>query len=142
MENDFSTFVTQNYSLFALLGVIVIFIIGSEFRQVAAGIKEVSPAEATRLLNHDDAVLVDVRDINEHSQGHIGQDVHVPLAELSGRITELEAYKSRPVIAYCRSGHRSRSACAKLRKQGFATVYNLAGGILAWENAHLPITRK
>lgn len=142
MENDFNTFVIQNYSLFALLGVVLILIVGSEFRRATAGFKDISPAEATRMLNHDDAVLVDVRDVNEHSQGHIGQDVHVPLGELPKRVGELEAYKERPVIAYCRSGHRSRTACAQLRKQGFTTVYNLAGGIMAWESAHLPTTRK
>jgi rhodanese-related sulfurtransferase len=42
---------------------------------------------------------------------------------------------------YCRSGNRSTGYCSSLRKQGFETVYNLKGGVLAWERAELPLTR-
>lgn len=142
MQADFSTFVAQNYSLFALLGVIIVMIAVTEFRRATAGFREITPTEATRLLSHEQAVILDVREPKEHSQGHIVDDLFVPLAELEGRMAELDRYKEQPLIVYCRSGHRSRSACAKLAKRGFTRLYNLAGGILAWENAHLPVSRK
>ena len=50
-----------------------------------------------------------------------------------------EKYKDKPVIVVCRSGSRSASGCAMLKKQGFDQVYNLRGGLMAWKNANLPI---
>ena len=91
------------------------------------------------LVNEQDAVFLDVREPTEVAAGRIGEADHIPLSALSKRMGELEGIKARPVIAYCRSGSRSMSACGQLRKAGFESVYNLAGGILAWQNADLPI---
>jgi rhodanese-related sulfurtransferase len=66
--------------------------------------------------------------------------VHVPLGQLA-KHAELGKYKNRPVIAICRSGMRSGRACSVLRKNGFEQVYNLAGGISAWERANMPMEK-
>lgn len=102
----------------------------------------VGPFEATKLLNHEDALLLDIRPVGEFSQGHIVNCKHLPMSELSNRLGELDKYRDKPVVAYCRSGSRSTAACDLLSKQGFNQVFNLKGGILAWENANLPVTRK
>ena len=104
--------------------------------------KAAGPFEATKLLNHEDGLLVDIRPVGEFGQGHIVGCKHLPMGELKSRLGELEKHKDRPVIAYCRSGSRSAAACDLLTKQGFTQVYNLQGGIMAWENANLPVTRK
>ena len=64
------------------------------------------------------------------------------MKQLPQRVAELEKLKSRPVIAYCRSGSRSGGAGSILKKNGFETVYNLGGGIMAWQNANLPLNKK
>lgn len=105
-----------------------------------SGVREVGTLEATQLINHQNAVVLDVREDSEFYSGHIPHSVHVPLGQLA-KHAELEKYKSRPVIAICRSGMRSGRACGVLRKNGFEQVYNLAGGITAWERANMPMEK-
>ncbi len=102
----------------------------------------VSPAEATQLMNRENAVVVDVRDAGEVKEGRIPNARHIVLGELGQRLGELEKFKDKPVIVCCRSGSRSANGAAVLRKAGFSRVYNLAGGLAAWEQAGQPITRK
>ncbi len=106
------------------------------------GYKNVEPLEATRMINHDNAIVVDVREDKEFKEGHIINAIHVPLKSLQPRISDLEKHKGKPILVYCRSGNRSGTACAKLHKLGFENVFNVGGGIMAWQNASLPLTRK
>lgn len=106
-----------------------------------AGISQVNTLEATRLIN-DDAMVLDVREDSEWSVGHIPNARHIPLGKLSGRVSELEKFKDKAIVINCRSGHRSARACSMLKKSGFENVHNLAGGIIAWEQANLPISKK
>lgn len=94
------------------------------------------------MINHDDAVVIDVREVNEYSDGHIINSLHIPLSNLNTRISELKKHKANKVIVACRSGHRSANACANLRKAGFEQVFNLSGGVMAWEKANLPLIKK
>lgn len=113
----------------------------SFFGNRLSGINQVNTFEATRLMN-DDALMLDVREDSEWAIGHIPDAKHIPLGKLSSRINELEKFKTKPIVINCRSGHRSARACAMLKKAGFENVHNLAGGITAWEQASLPITKK
>ena len=106
------------------------------------GGRGITPAQATALINRDDAVVVDVREAGEFAAGHLINARHIPLAELEKRIGELEKFKDKPVILNCQSGSRSGAACTILRKAGFTSVHNLEGGIGAWEQAGMPISRK
>lgn len=107
-----------------------------------SGISQVNTQEAVSLINHEDALVLDVREDSEWTVGHIPDARHIPLGKLSGRVAELEKFKDKPIVINCRSGHRSNRACAMLKKSGFERVHNLAGGIIAWEKSNLPITRK
>lgn len=104
--------------------------------------KSVGTTDATRLINHEDALILDIRPNNEYSDGHIVNCKHVPMSELSKRLGDLEKYRDKPIIAYCRSGSRSVAACQLLTKEGFEKVYNLSGGIMAWESANLPVSKR
>lgn len=103
---------------------------------------QLSAIEATLLINREDAAVIDVRDLGEYTQGHIPNARHIPLAELPKRTVELEKLKERPVILCCASGMRSASAASKLRKEGFDKLFNLRGGMLEWEKAGQPVSRK
>jgi rhodanese-related sulfurtransferase len=125
--------------LFLALGVIL----GLLTYNLLVGNKgSVDPMTATAKINHEDAVVVDVRPAADFSNGHIINAINIPMNGFSKQIGLLEKYKSQPVIISCRSGSQSSHACGQLRKQGFTEVYNLRGGLLAWQNANLPITRK
>lgn len=106
------------------------------------GAQGVSPAEATLKMNREDAVIVDVRETGEWSSGHIAGARHIALGQFDKRLSELDKFKSRPIIVCCASGNRSSSACKQLKKAGFEKVYNLNGGISAWLEANLPVTTK
>lgn len=140
--DQFFAFVAAHWQLFAALAVILAMIVYSYAGHSLRGYKSASPMEATQLLNREDALLLDVREDNEFKQGHIMGARHVPLRLLSERLKDLEAYRERPVIVSCRSGQRSARAATTLKKHGFNRVYNLAGGVMAWQDANLPLSRK
>lgn len=105
------------------------------------GRKQVGTVEAVQKINHNDALVLDVREPAETAQGHIAKAKLIPLGELSGRLSELEKFKNKPIIVACRSGNRSARACGILMKQGFNDVYNLTGGMTAWTQANLPVEK-
>lgn len=120
--------------LFALLATLA----AGEIRQRLNGVTDVEPQAATRMLNSQDAILVDMRTDKDYEAGHIVNALHLPAQD---NLSALEKYRDRPVIVYCNSGQRSIGLCRKLRNQGFESVYNLRGGILSWQKADLPLVR-
>ena len=103
---------------------------------------EVGTLAAVQLINHQDALVLDVREDVEYDAGHIADARHIPVGKIEGRLQELEKFKSKPIVVVCRSGMRSNRACSVLRKHGFTDVRNLAGGINAWQQASLPVVKK
>tara|TARA_B100000676_G_C17803421_1_gene693441 strand:- start:63 stop:491 length:429 start_codon:yes stop_codon:yes gene_type:complete len=101
----------------------------------------IGPLEACTKINHENAFILDVRSMSEFKDGHIINSENIPMNSLTSSFKALEKYKSTPVIAVCRSGSRSGSACVTLHKNGFEKVFNLKGGIIAWESSNLPIKK-
>lgn len=139
--SQFIEFATNHWDLFLALAIILFMMFSGSLTSRMRGFREIGPAESVQLINHNDAVMVDVREDSEYKDGHILDSIHIPLGKLGERIGELEKFREKPIIVSCRSGHRSASACAKLRKHGFETIYNLKGGVLAWQNAGLPLQK-
>jgi rhodanese-related sulfurtransferase len=106
------------------------------------GKNAVDASTATAMINHEDALVLDVRSMAEFKDGHIVNAINIPINSLGSNLKQLEKHRNRPVVAVCRSGSRSGAACNVLRKNGFDNVKNLRGGMLAWENASLPVKRK
>ena len=133
-------FVQDNWMLVSLAvvsgGMLAWSFLGSRL----SGIEQADTLKATRLFN-DDALILDVREDKEYAAGHIPKAKHIPLGNLNSRIKELDKYKNKPILVNCRSGQRSTRACGILKKAGFETVFNLSGGITAWERANLPIDK-
>jgi rhodanese-related sulfurtransferase/rubrerythrin len=97
-------------------------------------VKSLSPEEAREFMaarRAGDYQLLDVRQPSEYEQGHISGAQLIPVKQLPERVGELNPEK--PVLAYCAVGGRSRAAAQLLSGQGFGEVYNLSGGIKAWE---------
>jgi rhodanese-related sulfurtransferase len=138
--HQFVSFVQRHWELFAGLFVVSSLLVYTELGARRLGVKRAGPHAATVLINHENAWVLDVREESEFKGGHIVDSVHIPLSQLQSRMTELGRYNGRPVIVGCRSGHRASRAGGMLRKQGFEAVYTLEGGLLAWENANLPLT--
>lgn len=105
------------------------------------GVKEVDAAEALQLINHKNAIILDVREESEYKSGHLLNAKWIPLGKLVSRIGELERYREQSIVVVCRSGQRSASACVALGKQGFAQAYNLSGGVMGWQKSNLPLEK-
>lgn len=135
-------FVTNHWALSLAFVAISALIVFTEVRRRLYGVPQLGPHAATLAMNADDNMVLDVREDSEFKHGHIANAVHIPLSKLKQRMNELDKYRGHTVVTYCRTGHRSNSAAALLRKQGFEKVHNLAGGITAWQNANLPVTKK
>ncbi len=131
-------FILQNIWLVLLAVVSGLMLVWPSVSGRLSGVKQVGPQEAVMLFNHQDALVLDVREDSEYRDGHIPKARHIPLRQLKEHLKDLEKRKDRPIVAVCRSGNRSAHACRMLRQAGFEKVHNLAGGMLAWEQAGLP----
>ncbi len=112
------------------------------FQGRSHGVKKVNPSDATRLINSEDAVVIDLRSDNEFKQGHILNSLHVPQNYLADQMSKLEKHRERPIITTCKTGNESARAGGVLVRRGFQKVYSLNGGILAWQAANLPLVRE
>ena len=110
-------------------------------RRGAAG-PTVNTLEATQMMNRNDALVIDLRAPDEFAGGHVLGARNIPIADLARRAADLEKHKAKPVIVYSADANRASSAVAMLRKAGFASVHNLAGGFGAWQQAGLPVEKK
>ena len=95
-----------------------------------------SPDEVSRLHGDGAIQLIDVRAPHEHDAGHIEGTTLIELSEISARAGEID--RERPVVFYCRSGGRSAMATEAFAQAGY-DAHNMAGGMLAWHAAGLPI---
>ncbi|HUL44844.1 MAG TPA: rhodanese-like domain-containing protein [Bacteroidota bacterium] len=125
-------------SLILILGAVVILLtLAVRLSLRKRSMMQVHPRELTaEEIKHGSLVLLDVRTVREHREGHIRGSVHIPLHELRDRLKELERYRERRILCYCQSGSRSISAALLLKKKGF-TVANLSGGISEWNYQQL-----
>ena len=109
-------------------------------------IQEIKPAALFNLSGESGGglTIVDVREPDEYAAVHAPVGANHPLSALSrGELGSLTSVRrDEPLYLLCRSGQRSLRACALLRKQGFITVFNVAGGILAWVAEGLPVVRE
>jgi rhodanese-related sulfurtransferase len=138
---EFIGFVTRNWLLvlvFVLSGAMLLYPLAS--RRFSAG-REIGTLDATRLLNKDNPLVLDVREANEFEGGRLPNAVHIPLSQLKDRAGEIAKYVSRPVIVYCSRGVRASNAIAALSRLGFKEVQSLRGGFRAWKDAGLPVTK-
>jgi len=134
-------FITSNILPVTIAVISGIMLLWSFFGNRFRGIKEVNTSDALQLINHKDAIVLDVRERSEYDAGHVLNAKFIPLGKLKERMGELEKYRDQPIVVVCRSGNRSGTACFLLAKQGFSQAYNLAGGILAWQKSQLPLEK-
>lgn len=127
--------------LVALFVAIVVMLVGNEVARHLRKYREVSPTQATQLINREDAVVLDVRSMNEFQEGHIGGARNVPFDALEKHRAQLDKLADRPVIVCCTAGARSPKAAGWLTAHGFESVYLLAGGIRAWQSENLPLVK-
>ena len=88
--------------------------------------------DAVNLVDNSEYYFLDVRTMSEHADGAIPNTDCIPLQEIGQRLSELNDYKNKKIIVYCRSGNRSGKATKILKENGFDAV-NLIGGMNSWK---------
>ena len=107
----------------------------------SASASGISPNEAVQCMNREKGVVIDVSTKEEFSASHIKTSVSVPLEELETRLQAVAKNKSVPLIMVCESGIRSKRAQAVAQKLGYEKVHSLQGGLKAWKEANLPVSK-
>lgn len=106
----------------------------SQFFKTSKNIKNISASALKQLIKAEENLqIIDVRTKAEHRQNSISNATNIDVfsSDFEQRC-QSEFDTSRPVLLYCRSGHRSMNAAKKLETVGFEDVYNLKGGMIAW----------
>lgn len=124
-----------------LVGIFVVLVIVFLINEGKRGGASVSTTQLVSLVNRDNAIILDIRDKADFSKGHIVEAKNMPYATVDQRISELKAYKQRPIIIVCKMGQTATSIGKKLKEQGFEDVRRLSGGMAEWSAANLPVVK-
>jgi rhodanese-related sulfurtransferase len=116
-------------------------LVANEVSRYTRGFKSLTPAELTRLINQENALVVDVSPINDFEKGHIVGSRHVAMSQFDPENKSLAKVREHPVAVVCRNGTQSGQAAKRLVKAGFTRVCVLDGGIAAWQQAEMPLAR-
>jgi rhodanese-related sulfurtransferase len=135
-------FISNHLFLVSLLISLLMLLIWNLYGGVLSGVKQIIPAELTRLINHEKAIVVDVRSVEDYKNSHILNALNIPDAELEDRKKELDKYTKQPVIFYCGSGAVSARMARTFLSQGFEQVFCLKGGLPSWTGANLPLSKQ
>ncbi|MFT4045789.1 MAG: rhodanese-like domain-containing protein [Solimonas sp.] len=139
---QFLEFFHAHVWLFVAFGVVLAALIANEAHGSLTGGKRLSAPEAVRLINDRDPLIVDIRPLADYKRGHLLGAFHAPANKFDECLGQLARDKARPVLVYCALGANSGAIVDKLRRNGFAEVYPLRGGVNAWSMANLPLTTK
>lgn len=112
--------------------------IGTQVNTQGGTYTDITPVELQKMLGHKDFTFVNV---HIPFEGSIAQtDVSIPYDQIAGQLDKLPVDRSAKIVLYCRSGRMSTEAVQVLVKQGYTNVFQLAGGMIAWEKAGYPIS--
>ncbi len=133
-------FIARHWLLVAAFAIIIILLIIEEIRNKQGG-NRLSPQGAIQLINHERAVVIDLRSKEAFNSGHIVNALHIPQAELASNLDKIRKYQDKPVILLGDTG-QPLTLVTQLRKKGYTKVFTLAGGLQAWKTAGLPLESK
>ena len=134
---DWFVFVSEQWVLVSLLAILVSALIVVERKR--AGV-QLSFHDATRLINGDTAVLVDLRESKDFSAGHIVDALNIPFAKLKDRAIELDKFKGKTVILVDKMGQQTGAGVKILSELGHDCA-RLQGGMMEWQNQNLPVVK-
>jgi len=130
-------------AVFTLCALLALFVV-LERRSAGDG-DEITPEALQARLGQGDTTLflLDVRTPEEYlsETGHLENSLLIPVQQLKTRMAELEPYRGKTIVAYCRTGRRSAQAADMLRGEGFSAL-NMTGGIASWNQKMLPVARE
>jgi rhodanese-related sulfurtransferase len=143
--NDFlhklPTFLGNHLALVALFLVILIALVALELGRLLRKYKELTPAGLTLLINRENPLLVDLSARADFEKMHVPGARHVLPSQFDPEHKDLAKARELPVVVMDKDGRSIDKAAQRLVKAGFAHVYTLGGGVIAWQQAQLPVAK-
>ena len=112
------------------------------YSEMNKGGKKIEPNELTRLVNKENAILIDLRKKEDYEDGHIMTALNYPHQEFDNHKYKLDKFKERPIILVCDMGRNSANIGEKLKKAEFKRTFRLNGGMMTWMQENLPVIQK
>lgn len=137
---DIVSFIQYHLMLSLMFITVLILLLILEILKIKRAVNQLSPLQAVQFMNHQKAVVVDVRPAEAFASGHIVGAISLPLAKLSEKMKKLEKFKAQPLILIYSTHAECSRAATLLLQQGF-TVRILAGGLQAWKEAQMPLVK-
>jgi rhodanese-related sulfurtransferase len=131
-------FLVQQWHLAGALAVAVVLLVIHESRR---GGTSITPQQLSRLINDQQAAVIDLREPAEFRKGHIVDAINIPYAKVDERWDELEKLRDKPLILVCKMGQFSSAIGKRLLAKKFPHIYRLGGGLTEWQSAQLPLVK-
>lgn len=121
---------------------LLVAVLFTTFKGLTSKVKVITRGEATRLINKEEAVIVDLRQRDDFRKGHIAGSVNLLPTEIkANNLGELEKHKDKPIIVVDGSGMQAQEPATALNKAGFERVFVLKEGVAGWSGENLPLVR-
>ncbi len=131
----------MNHQVLSMAFVVAFFLVFLvEFIRSRRAIYFASPAEAINLINHKNAVVIDMRSTEHYRSGHIINALSTPETELRKKPEQLTKFKNKPILLVCETGAASKKLATLLLNQNY-DVYAVRGGLMAWRQANMPLVK-
>lgn len=134
-------FIGNHLALVALFVVLLLAIIATQVMMLFRKYKELTPAGLTLLINRESPLMVDLSAYADYEKAHVPGSRHVAMSQFDPEQKDLAKAKDLPVVLIDKDGRTTAKAAQRLVKAGFAKVYVLGGGVLAWQQAQLPVAK-
>ena len=134
-------FVGNHLALAALFVVLLLALIVMQLMEMFSKVQALTPAGLTQLINRESPLLIDISPRDAFEKAHIPGARHVAMSQFDPENKNLASAKELPVVVICRSGQTASTAAQRLVKAGFTRVHTLGGGMLAWQEAQLPVAK-
>ena len=136
--DTFFIFISQNILAFSLLLLCLVILI---FYEGKKGGNKLDPAQATKLINKEGAVILDLRSLEEFSSGHIAGSINTSPEKIDQQLSFLKHPKEKPLILVCKTGNNSKGVGGSLLKAGYINVNVISGGLMTWQNSGMPLSK-
>ena len=131
-------FLFNHWLLSSSFAILLILLIVNEFVSLSFSSNQLSTQQAVQMMNHHQAIFVDIRDPESFKRGHVVGAMNAPEKQAS----LLNKYKLKIIILACENGLLSPKLVKQLRAEGFEKIHFLMGGIQAWKKEGLPLVQK
>lgn len=135
------SFILKNFLLISFFFLISFFLLAFEVRNFFQSRNGVNVIRVVDLINHKNAILIDVRSYLEFKKIHLFNSINIPFDELEKNLIKLKKIKSRIIIIIHSKNSIALKAVDVLKKNNFSDVFFMENGINFWIESDLPVKR-